>query len=207
MYERADHSSPPMRTLPPFRSTRCKTTALLPSSAAVPVRSAAGMWRWRLAIGRRIHTEAMDPPMKTSNWSTTPTPQSACAVDVLLERITDHHRLRGFDGERLEGGLEDRRVRLDAAVRARVDDRVHVETGIRDELRQIPYAVGHEPDLDAGRTQLFEDRQSVLEQLEVFRDLPAALDLGGAVGGDFGGSAHTDEDFLREAVPDRLVVQ
>src|SRR5919197_499861 len=45
MMERADHSSPPMRTRPPDWSTRCSTSARAPSSAAVPVRSAGGIRR------------------------------------------------------------------------------------------------------------------------------------------------------------------
>src|SRR5205823_13938762 len=72
MYERADHSSPPIRTRPPSESTRWRTTALAPSSAAVPVRSGAGMWRCDFAIGRITASEASEPAMKTISCTTKP---------------------------------------------------------------------------------------------------------------------------------------
>src|SRR6266498_2010154 len=60
MYARADHSSPPIRTRPPLTSTRWTTTDFVPSRAAVPVRSAAGMCRCRLAIGRRTRSDGRE---------------------------------------------------------------------------------------------------------------------------------------------------
>src|SRR6185312_7378903 len=52
-----------------------------------------------------------------------------------------------------------------------------------------------------------EHGRDVLVELEVRRDSPAFFDLGGAVARERLRSAHADEDLLREAVPDRLVVQ
>src|SRR5262245_37507874 len=294
MYALADHSSPPIRTRPPFASTRWRTTAFFPSSAAVPVRSAAGMWRCRRAIGRRTSSEATDPPMKTSSCPTTPTPTSATmpaataaratgprknipgvtispiarrtaaiahtthagttpivvpllgrprepergrqpvqvgqtlldpqvpvltvdedrphaestrAFDVFLDRIADHHGLPGIDVQALEGRPEDRRMRLDAAVGARVDDRVHVEVVMSDELGQVADTVRYDGDPQPRPVQLGENRKDVLVELEVLGHTPGSFDLGRAFVGERLGPAHADEDLLREVVPDRLVVQ
>ena len=98
-------------------------------------------------------------------------------------------------------------MRLDAAVRPGVDDRVDVETVVRDELRQVADAVRDEADAEPGGAQLLEDQQCVLEELEVLRHLPALLDLGRAFGRDLLRSAHAEEDLGGEAMPDRVVVQ
>ena len=76
-----------------------------------------------------------------------------------------------------------------------------------DERVQVADAVGDDGDAEPGAPQLFQHRQDVLEQLEVLRHAPAFLDLGRAVASERLGTAHTDEDLLGEAVPDRLVVQ
>ena len=96
---------------------------------------------------------------------------------------------------------------LDAAVSTGVDNRVHVETVVRHELRQVADAVRHEADPETGAAQLFEHGQRVLEKLEVRRYLPALLDLGRTFGSDLLGTAHADENLGREAMPDRVVVQ
>ncbi len=75
-----------------------------------------------------------------------PHPERTRALDILLERVADHHRVRGFDVEPAERRLEDRRVWLDAAVRARVHDRIDVEAVMRDELSQVADPVRDETD-------------------------------------------------------------
>src|SRR6266511_2846664 len=78
---------------------------------------------------------------------------------------------------------------------------------MRDEFREVANAVGDQADLEPCRAQFLECRERVLEQLEVLGYRPALLDLGRALRCDILRAAHTDEDLLREAVPDRLVVQ
>jgi hypothetical protein len=134
-------------------------------------------------------------------------PERPRALDVLLERVADHDGILGRDGKRGEGRLEDRGMRLDAPVRARVDDRVHIEAVVCDERVQVADAVGDDGDAEPGAPQLFEHWQDVLEELEVLRHAPAFLDLRRALARDCLGAAHADEDLLGEAVPDRLVVQ
>jgi hypothetical protein len=102
---------------------------------------------------------------------------------------------------------EDRRVRLDAPVRAGVDDCVDVEPVVRDERGQVTDAVRDQRDTELCAPQLFEHRHDVLEELEVLRDSPAFLDLRRALARDRLGAAHADEDLLGKAMPDRLVVQ
>src|SRR5262249_14964949 len=76
-----------------------------------------------------------------------------------------------------------------------------------DELVKVADAVRDEAELELVRSQIVEHGKNVLVELEVLRDLPAALDLRRALGGDRLGSAHADEDLLGEEVPDRVVVQ
>src|SRR5262249_5353028 len=64
-----------------------------------------------------------------------------------------------------------------------------------------------EPELQLVCAQVVEHGQNVLVELEVLRDLPAALDLGRAFRGNRVRPSHADEDLLREAVPDRVVVE
>ena len=51
----------------------------------------------------------------------------AGALDVVLDRVADHHRLVGADAEQLEHAAEDRLVRFRLAVRARGEHRVDGE--------------------------------------------------------------------------------
>ena len=76
-----------------------------------------------------------------------------------------------------------------------------------DELAQVADPVRDEADLDARGAKLVQHRQHVLEELEVLGDLPAVLDLGRALRRDLRRTPHPEEDLLREAVPDRVVVQ
>ena len=64
-YVRAVQSSPPIRISPSIWSTRRSTTALRPTSAAVPVRAIAGRRRCLRAIGRSSASESTEPTTKT----------------------------------------------------------------------------------------------------------------------------------------------
>ena len=133
--------------------------------------------------------------------------ERAGAFDVLLEGVPDHRRLRGLDIELLQRRLEDRRVGLHVAVRARADDRVDVEPVVCDELAQIADPVRDEPETELRGAQLVEHGERVLVQLEVLRHFPTLLDLGRTLGRNLLRPAHPDEDLGREAVPDRVVMQ
>ena len=71
---------------------------------------------------------------------------------------------------------------------------------------EVAPRVGHEPDFQAVRTELCEDRQRVLEELEVRRLLPTARHLDRALVGAVGVAAHAANDPLSEEHPDLLVV-
>ena len=64
-------------TDPVSASTRSSTTARAPTSAAAPVRSPAGVCRWRRATGRSTRSEEMAATLKTTHWSAAPPPTSA----------------------------------------------------------------------------------------------------------------------------------
>ena len=75
-----------------------------------------------------------------------PHTQGTRALDVLLDRVTYHHRLGRTDAEELECSLEDRRVRLDPPVRARVDHRIDIEPVMHDEFTQVADPVRDQAD-------------------------------------------------------------
>src|SRR5437867_4240832 len=91
MYGRAVQSSPPIRTRPPESSTRFRTVAFVPTSAAVPVRSAEGMCRCARAIGRRKASEASEPTMNTISCNTAP-PSNADVLDLDVGRQISDQR-------------------------------------------------------------------------------------------------------------------
>ena len=76
----------PILTRPPRPSTRWRTTAFAPSSAAAPVRIARGIVRWRRAIGRRRPTAANEPTPKTTICSQTAPPTAATTVEASAAR-------------------------------------------------------------------------------------------------------------------------
>src|SRR5437867_236790 len=136
-------------------------------------------------------------------------PQAQCAraLDVLLERIADHHRVGGTNAEEFQRSLEDRGVRLDPPMRAGVHDRIDVEAVVGDELGQVTDPVRDEPDAQPRLAQLFQSSERILVELEVLRDFPALLDLRRALGREIARTSHTSKDLLGEAVPDRIVVE
>src|SRR5262245_51968488 len=92
-------------------------------------------------------------------------PDRAGAVDVVLDRVADHHRLGGGDLEQVEHRVEDRRVRLGLAVEEGADAGVDVEPVVAREGEHVAGRVGDEPELQAVTAELVEHGQRVLEQL------------------------------------------
>src|SRR5579871_5196932 len=88
MYDLALHSSPPIRTRPPIASTRWRTTAFAPSSAAAPVRIARGIFTCARAIGRRKASEASAPTMKTTVSSQSAPPSAAARAAATAASAT-----------------------------------------------------------------------------------------------------------------------
>src|SRR5919198_3226089 len=117
--------------------------------------------------------------------------ERARTFDVLLERVADHDGGGGIHTELLQRRLEDGRVRLYEAVRTRSDDRVDVEAVVRDELPQVANPVRDQAEPQLRAAQLLQNRQRVLVQLEVLRDLPALFDLGRTLGRDLLRPAHS----------------
>src|SRR3954453_14577331 len=84
-YARAVQTCPLRRTEPTSSSLeiRSRTTAVSPTSAAVPVRSCGGMLTWRRAMGRTIASSSRELARKAANWPIAPTPaasRSAAAI-------------------------------------------------------------------------------------------------------------------------------
>src|SRR6266550_720011 len=128
------------------------------------------------------------------------------ALDVVRDRVADHHRVAGLDSEQLEDGAEDRRVWLGAAVVEGADPGVDVEPVVARELPHVAGRVRDEPDAEAGGAERRERGRHIVVQLEVLVLLPAARDLHGAVIGRVGVAAHAADDALGEAEPDLVVV-
>ena len=133
-------------------------------------------------------------------------PERERALDVVRDRVADHHRLGRLDSEQVEDGAEDRRVRLRAAVVERADAGVDVEPVVARELAHVARRVRDEPDAEAGGAERRERVRHVVVELEVLVLLPAARDLHGAVVGRVGVAAHAADDALGEAEPDLVVV-
>src|SRR5207248_719477 len=133
-------------------------------------------------------------------------PERPRALDVVLERVADHRRVRRLDAEPLERGAEDRLVRLDPAVLARADGGVDVEPVVEHEVVEVADAVRDEREGEAEPAELLEDRQRVLVEVEVVVLLPRALDRDGALAGALAVAAHAADDPLGERDPDLLVV-
>src|SRR5213075_882597 len=72
------------------------------------------------------------------------------ALDVVRDRVADHHRVAGLDSEQLEDGAEDRRVWLGAAVVEGADAGVDVEPVVARELPHVAGRVRDEPNAEAG---------------------------------------------------------
>ena len=100
-------------------------------------------------------------------------PEGHGALDVVCDRVADHHGLLGVDLEHLEHAAEDRRARLHLSVRARRDPRIDVEREVADEVVEVPAGVRDQADLEAVPSELSQGGQRVLVQLEVLRVLPA----------------------------------
>src|SRR3954453_17452522 len=84
-YARAVQTCPLRRTEPTSSSLeiRSRTTAVSPTSAAVPVRSCGGMLTWRRAMGRTIASSSRELARNAANWPIAPTPaasRSAAAI-------------------------------------------------------------------------------------------------------------------------------
>ena len=133
-------------------------------------------------------------------------PERERALDVVGDRVADHHSLGRLDLEQVEDGAEDRRVRLRAAVVERADAGVDVEPVVARELAHVARRVRDEPDAEAGRAERRERVRHVVVELEVLVLLPGARDLDGAVVGRVGVAAHAADDALGEAEPDLVVV-
>ena len=93
------------------------------------------------------------------------------ALDVVLGRVADHRGVGWSDAKALQDRLEDRRVRLRPAERARSEHRVDLQPVVRNELVEIATSVRDEPELEPVPTQLVQHRQRVLVELEVLRSV------------------------------------
>ena len=76
-YGRAVQTSPSSFTAPPSAVTVWVTSAVLPTSAAVPVRSCAGVRMWRRAIGRTKPNSSPALTRKTMTATTASAPASS----------------------------------------------------------------------------------------------------------------------------------
>ena len=72
--------------------------------------------------------------------------ERAGTLDVVAVRVPDHHGLAGSDASAASARLEDRRVRLRAAVALRADGDVDVEVVVSRELFEVALAVGDQAD-------------------------------------------------------------
>src|SRR5215471_13095594 len=81
-YERADQSSPPMRTRPSSPVTSSVTMADRPTSADVPVLSSGGCRTWRMASGRTMPRPAPAVTTNAMSWKgrARPTPPTTAAA-------------------------------------------------------------------------------------------------------------------------------
>src|SRR6476659_8859118 len=73
-------------------------------------------------------------------------PQREGALDVVRDRVADHHRIGRLDVQQVEEGAEDRRMRLRVAVVERADAGVDVEPVVARELAHVTRRVRDEPD-------------------------------------------------------------
>src|SRR5580693_1583477 len=78
--ERADHSSPPIRTRPLWPLTSSSTRAGRPTRAAGPVFSSGGCFTCRLAMGRTVPSPAAEAMTNASNWKGRPSERAATAA-------------------------------------------------------------------------------------------------------------------------------
>jgi len=115
---------------------------------------------------------------------------------------TGTSRSLGWPGaERRQGGVEDRAMRLDAAVADRADACVDVEAVVRGESLEIALAVGDESDAQPGGPQHREGWQRVLVEEEVLVPLPLSDDVERTRPRARPVTAHPDHDLLGEGDP------